>query len=290
MRVIHMFQYPLKSIIENLYNVKEQGFDTIMISPITPTKETGYEYWLLYQPTDFTIGNTQIGIKEELIELCKKAHKLNLKIIVDVVLRHVATDPNDCTKPHKSVNKELLKYLNGMNNATDYNNRNQVISNATGMPMLDYNNSELHKIYIKFLDELIECGADGFRLDQAKHYALPEETQHYIENEKNFFNNVWSRYSNKILMGECIQCSKELLDKYSKYMYVLSDYDTTDKSKLISWILSHDDFLTFGKRMSDGMVVNEYRILVQNYPNTLFYCRPFNNTWMSDEIRNINKN
>lgn len=288
MRVIHMFQYPLNVIRENLNLIKSQGFDTIMISPITPTKEHGNEFWLLYQPLDFTIGNTQIGTKEELINLCESAHKIGLKIIQDVVLRHIATDPRDKTKPHKDVNRELLKYLNGMPNATNYNDRNQVISYATGMPMFDYNNSELHQIYIKFLDELIECGVDGFRLDQAKHYALPRETRHYLKDEQNFFNNVWCRYKNKMLMGECIQCTRELLDEYSEYMLILSDCDTTIKNNLVSWILSHDDFLSFGKNMSDEMLVNEYRILVNNYPNTLFYTRPFNDTWKTKAIREIN--
>ena len=45
-------------------------FDAIQISPIQGTKDSGIEWWKLYQPINLKIGNEQIGSKKDLIN-CK---------------------------------------------------------------------------------------------------------------------------------------------------------------------------------------------------------------------------
>lgn len=47
-------------------------------------------WWLLYQPTNFKIGNAQIGSKDDLKSLCEEADKYGIKIIVDVIFNHTA--------------------------------------------------------------------------------------------------------------------------------------------------------------------------------------------------------
>ena len=44
MKIIHLFQWPLKDIIPIIPEIKEQGFDAIQISPIQGTKDAGLEY------------------------------------------------------------------------------------------------------------------------------------------------------------------------------------------------------------------------------------------------------
>lgn len=87
------------------------GFNYIQISPVTPTKnETKNIWWMLYQPTDFVIGN-YLGDKKDLINLCEEAKKYNIKIIVDVVLRHLASDDYNSLLPHHKDNS----YINSRN-------------------------------------------------------------------------------------------------------------------------------------------------------------------------------
>ena len=50
MKILHMFQWELGSII-----------------PIQGTKDSGMEWWKLYQPINLKIGNEQIGSKKDLI-------------------------------------------------------------------------------------------------------------------------------------------------------------------------------------------------------------------------------
>ena len=283
MKILHLFQWRINDIIPELKTIKDQGFDAIQISPIQGTKDSGMEWWKLYQPINLKIGNEQIGSKKDLINLIQEARKYNLKIIVDIVLRHVAEDEIYPLKPHRNVDPELLPYLAEPIEAVNIDNdRWQCTRRCTGIPMLDYDNVKLRKLYRRFLDELVFIGVDGFRLDQLKHYALPEEGGKALE--------LFSRYN---MYGEAINCSKELLNKYSKYMKVLTEGRPSDITKLVAKFETHDDYLELGltKRMTDEMRLTEWDILVNQLQgcDCLYYARPFETLWKSEEMRKINK-
>ena len=283
MKILHLFQWRINDIIPELKTIKDQGFDAIQISPIQGTKDSGLEWWKLYQPINLKIGNEQIGSKKDLINLIQEARKYNIRIIVDIVLRHVAGDESYPLKPHRNVDPELLPYLAEPIDAVNIDSdRWQCTRRCTGMPMLDYDNVKLRKLYRRFLDELVFIGVDGFRLDQLKHYALPEEGGKALE--------LFSRYN---MYGEALNCSKELLNKYSKYMKVLTEGRPSDITKLVAKFETHDDYLEFGwtKRMTDEMRLTEWDILVNHLSgcDCLYYARPFETLWKSEEMRKINK-
>ena len=283
MKILHLFQWRINDIIPELKTIKNQGFDAIQISPIQGIKDSGMEWWKLYQPINLKIGNEQIGSKKDLINLIQEARKYNLRIIVDIVLRHVAGDEIYPLKPHRNVDPELLQYLAEPIEAVNVDNdRWQCTRRCTGMPMLDYDNVKLRKLYRRFLDELVFIGVDGFRLDQLKHYALPFEGGKVIE--------LFSKYN---MYGEAINCSKELLNEYSKYMKVLTEGRPSDITKLVAKFESHDDYLDLGltKRMTDEMRLTEWDILVNQLQgcDCLYYARPFETLWKSEEMRKINK-
>ena len=283
MKILHLFQWRINDIIPELKTIKNQGFDAIQISPIQGTKDSGMEWWKLYQPINLKIGNEQIGSKKDLINLIQEARKYNIRIIVDIVLRHVAGDETYPLKPHRNVDPELLPYLAEPIDAVNIDNdRWQCTRRCTGMPMLNYDDSNLMKLYRRFLDELVFIGVDGFRLDQLKHYALPEEGGKTLE--------LFSRYN---MYGEALNCSKELLNKYSKYMKVLTEGRPSDITKLVAKFESHDDYLELGltKRMTDEMRLTEWDVLVNHLSgcDCLYYTRPFETLWKSEEMRKINR-
>lgn len=283
MKILHLFQWRINDIIPELKTIKDQGFDAIQISPIQGTKDSGMEWWKLYQPINLKIGNEQIGSKKDLINLIQEARKYNIRIIVDIVLRHVAGDETYPLKPHRNVDPELLQYLAEPIDAVNIDNdRWQCTRRCTGMPMLNYDDPNLMKLYKRFLDELVFIGVDGFRLDQLKHYALPEEGGKALE--------LFSRYN---MYGEALNCSKELLNKYSKYMKVLTEGRPSDITKLVAKFESHDDYLELGltKRMTDEMRLTEWDVLVNHLSgcDCLYYTRPFETLWKSEEMRKINK-
>lgn len=287
--ILHCFQWRLQDIISQLKMIKECGYTAIQISPVQPCKD-GNEWWCDYQPTGFRIGNRH-GSKEDLIELCNEATKLGIRIIVDVVLRHCAGTNDGKLVPHEDVDSILRdnKYFwTNAQNTTNHKDRWWQIHGAFGMPMLDYNNWDLQNIFISFLDELTWCGVSGFRVDMGKHFALKEEGSV-------FWERVFGRYSNLFNYAECLECDRHLLDLYARHMGVISDYHSpSDKSKLITYIMTHDTEETWGftKGKNDDMIINEWRYLLQSNKEShvLFYTRSFSDLWKTQAIKDININ
>lgn len=289
MRILHLFQWKLNDIIDNLYKIKEQNFEAIQITPMQKNKfNDNIPWWGYYQPVDFKIGN-QLGTKEDLIELCKKASELGIIVIADVVLNHVAGDDRGNIIPHEMVNEKLVnkkEFWKSFEPIIDWNNREEVITKSIGIPTFNLKNEELQDIVINFLNEYIDCGVKGFRFDASKNIELPSEGS-------DFWIRVMDSINHKTVMNyaEIIYTEKSLMDEYSKYVNVLSEGTLTEEDKLITFCDSHDLFLEFGvtKEMTDTMIRDEYKNMVNNFENTLFYARPYNDLWKSEDIKEINK-
>lgn len=287
--ILHLFNWKLKDIIPQLQKIKESGYTAIQISPIQPCKN-GDEWWKLYQIFGFRIGN-KIGSKEELKELCKRANEIDLKIITDIVINHVAGKDNGELIPYKEVDKELVnnKYFWKENKLIHkWNDRFEVINYCCGLPSLRLNNYDLQNIVIKFMNELIDLGVSGFRIDSAKNIALPEEGSDFWIR---VFNNL-KRKSELFNYAEVIFENKELINKYSEYINVLTNSIGSDKRKLITFFMSHDTELEFKctNKMNDNMIIQEWNYLLSNNREShmLFYARPFSDLWKSEQIKKIN--
>lgn len=269
--------------------MKEQGFDAIQISPIQPLKEEGQIPWyLFYQPINFSIGN-QYGSREELIKLCKESKENNIKIIVDVVLNHVAGKDTGELIPSEKVDNDIKSnpdFFKESRNIINYENRREVIDLCIGLPCLRLDNYQLQDIIIKFLNELIDCGVDGFRFDAAKHIKLPSEG-----------SDFWIRVLNKLKRrdlfnyAEVIFSPKEILEEYSKYVNVLTESEALNEDISVSFVESHDSYLEFcyTNKISSEDIIKKYKELCRRRKNTLFYARPFDNTWQREEIKIIHQ-
>ena len=105
--IFHAFNWDIKAIIENLLDIKKANFTAIQISPIQKCKQ-GDEWWKLYQCLSFSEIGNRLGTEEDLIELTKRANELDIKIIVDLVINHVAGNDRRELEPHEDVDKEIL--------------------------------------------------------------------------------------------------------------------------------------------------------------------------------------
>jgi alpha-amylase len=256
--------------------------------------ESEYNWWLLYQPLGFEIGN-KIGNKEELYDLCMSAKKYNIIIIVDAVINHVANKSDkDSLIPNELVDKTLLCNPDCFKEKIQINNwddRYQVTNYCMGLPGLNPNNKIVQEKIITMLNEYIDLGVNGFRFDAAKSIALPEEGC-------NFFPNI--TYSLKkwlpLIYGEVLFADEELIKKYTRYMKVLTNSDYYDKNMIIKYIENKDSFLSkdlgYTKNWSKEKVTYEYGNLTKHYPNTLYYARNYTDDWyewQSREVKEANK-
>ena len=295
-RMLHLFQWNIKDIINVLNEVKEQGFTAILITSIQPFKnenEIDKWYWI-YQPLALKISN-RFGTKEDLIELCSKANKIGLKVYVDIVVTHMAS-ANNPMKLHEDVDKELATNENFWKERKqikdwEWEDRWKVTNLCHGMPCTRTDNFDYQDLVISFMNELIDCGVRGFRIDSGKSISLPEEDGNM------FFDRVIDNLKHREnidVFAEVIFVNKELADLYTKHINILTNSFVSDKTKAIVYIESHDSFLDkkigVTRHMNNESLVNEYEVLFKaGFLNTMFYARPFDNTWKSTRIREINK-
>lgn len=285
--ILHAFQWKLEDIRANLKNISKSGYNAVQISPIAPTKdENNSEFWMLYQPVKFSVGNKQIGSREELIKLCREAKFYGIEIIADVVLRHFGGRDNGELLPHENSDKEISTnndYWLPVFENYDFTDRYNVINGCFGLPAINYYNQNIQDIYIKYLDDLIECGVSSFRIDMGKHFALPEENC-------DFWTRVIGRYSDRFNYAENLHCPTELQDKYVEYVGILGSEPCSDNDKFVAHFETHDTFYTFNstRGMTDEERISSWKWLLNTNKNALWFSRPFDSLTFSKEIAEIN--
>ena len=281
-RVIHMYNWKTKDIKNKVQEVARQGFTAIQVPTVQPFKNSYMDAWYWqYQPLSFEIGN-EFGSKEELISLCNKAHEHGLKIIVDVILTHMAGDDYGNIIPHPSVDRKLVEsdIWKSFDRIYNWNDRYEVITKSHGMPTIQLAKPKAQEFALDFINRLKQCGVDGLRLDSGKSIALPEEGNDFLTKlPKDMF-----------IYAEVIFESKELIDKYCQYVNVLTSSYGSDRNRMVTFIDSHDLMNEFKvtSHYTGDVIKREYDILCSNFPNTLFYVRPFDNCWESEEVKRAN--
>ena len=294
-RILSLFDCPLKDVKRLLPIISKQGFNVVQISPLQKNKidETN-GWWLLYQPLGFEIGNS-IGTKEELADLCREAKRYGIHVIVDTVINHVANKSDEeFLEPHPDSDWELLSNSDCFKEKIQINNwddRNQVINYCLGLPGLNPNNPIVQRKIINMLNEYIDLGVDGFRFDAAKSIALVEEGCDFFP-VINYSLKKWL----PLVYGEVLFADNELIEKYARYMKVLTNYDAKNKETIIKFIENKDTFLSkdlgYTKDWPKEKVTHEYMNLTANYPNTLYYARNYTDDWyewQSSGVKEANK-
>lgn len=292
MRGLHLPTVPLAKIEKDLLLIKEQGFDYVQISNLTPTKseEGNHDWWKLYQPMSFKIGN-YLGGFEDLKRLCTKAHELGLKISYDVVIRHCANgEDNNTLQPHPSVElpKRILEnkdcWLEKIQ--VNYGNRFSETHYCTDLPALNYDHRYVVCMYYEYFKQLHEAGVDLLRVDQAKHFALPSEHSGFW----NFFRSICEEFGFQAY-GEMIQASHELMDKYVRETNLLLLTDAQwywDKYRTVVMAYSHDHAWTWNMHVDNEHVIRGWQHICKHFPNTLFFSEDME-CWKDSRVKEANQ-
>lgn len=323
--ILHAWSWSFNTIKESMADIAAAGYSTIQTSPINACIEGGNggmqlmgqgKWYYQYQPTDWTIGNYQLGTEEEFKSMCAEADKYGIKIIVDVV-------PNHTTSSTEAVSQNLidavggadnLYHKNGKTDISNYGDRTQCTTGAlSGLPDVNTENPAFQDYFIKYLNQCIADGADGFRYDTAKHIALSDDPQE----DSSLPNNFWERVTTEITnadtifnYGEVLQGDNERVEAYIKTIgrTTASSYGTLIRSQLstgvfnagklsdlmvggstnvVTWVESHDNY-TDGSSLSltDEQLIEGWAIIAASGNGTpLFFDRPFeanpDNQWGS---------
>lgn len=302
-KILHVMNWKWNNVSCNMELIKDSGFTAIQVSPCQPCKklwndngrikegseewnnELHKTWWKSYQILSMSIGN-YYGTKEEWIEMCNTAHAYGIKVIQDVIIRHIATTDYD-ESPNEDVDKELLKYINkDQSKINNYHDRRQVIERSTDCIMLDYENEEFqNKQVVPFFLEILKY-ADGLRFDELKHIGLPSEGYKFLP-------NVFSKLpKDKLYYGECLQVDEYFLRQYMEYMKPLLPYGEgwNLKHNCVAFKESNDTCNSFlyTLHMTDKERLDGYEECLRQYGNAIFYARRNDHVIFSRAMKEVN--
>ena len=307
--ILHTWCWSFNTIKEHMKEIADAGFSAIQTSPISRCKvgEGGGmqlqdkegsvnngKWYYHYQPTDYVIGNYQLGTKEEFQAMCDEAHKYGVKVIVDAVMNHLTGDK---TVISENITK-IKNPFHTVGEVVNYNDREQVTQGKLlGLTDLNTQNEEIQQYELKYLKECVEAGADGFRYDGAKHIELSTD-------DESFASNIWEVILNngsKFQYGEILQGGSDKISAYSQIMNVtasaygenlrnavlngdvsvgsLKDFAVNGiaPERLVTWVESHDNYCNDGNwEMMDKTQIKQAWAIIcaRNGGTPLFFDRP----------------
>lgn len=161
----------IKGIEETLNYIKSLGVDIIYLSPIV-TSQSNHRY----DTADYENVDPYAGTIEILKELCDKAHRKGMKVILDAVFNHTGNDSKyynqygtfENVGAYQSEESPYYKFYKRM-----WVQGKQVFMHWWGMPNLpvcDGNSPEWRKYILGeggIIDQWFVWGIDGLRLDVA---------------------------------------------------------------------------------------------------------------------------
>lgn len=290
--ILHCFDWKYTDITANLPNIAAAGFTAVQTSPAQTNYDGPTSWNTLYRPRDTEIGPNTLGTKADLTTLCAEAHKLGIKVIVDVVANHTDGILDWVADFWKNTD---LYHTHGGN--INWGDRWQVTHGEIGMKDLKTEDPRVQQKFKAYIQALKTIGVDGCRFDAAKHIGLPSEGDGFWPAiiDKDMFN-----------YGEILENTggddSKLLPEYMQYMSVTDSRYGTDNvlgaakngqatkygggnysftysnDKLIYWGESHDTYCNnegHSVGVSQEVVDRAYAVAAShnNIP-ALYFSRP----------------
>ncbi len=197
----------LKGITEKLSYLSELSVGVIYLNPIFFSYSNHR-----YDTADYTRIDPLLGDEEDFKELCDKAHKLGIKIILDVAFSH--TGSNSIYFDSKGVfgNGAVSNPDSPYREWYDFQSYPDKYTSWWGIETLPCVN-ELNPSFLEYItgdggvvEKYLRLGADGYRLDVAD--ELPDEfiialrrKVKSVKKDAVIIGEVWEDASNKISYG-----------------------------------------------------------------------------------------
>jgi alpha-amylase len=316
--ILHAWAWSFNTIKDSMQDIAIAGYSAVQTSPINACYQDASggmqlfgegKWYYHYQPTDWTIGNYQLGTKDEFSAMCEEAHKYGIKVIVDVAPNHTATDTSSVSQNFIDAvgGIDLLYHKNGKNNISNWGDRMECTTGSVGgVPDVDTENPAFQDYFITYLNECIACGADGFRYDTAKHIGLPDDPNETTDDTNNFWPRVLTEITNADTIfnyGEVLQGDNDRIEDYistigattaSSYgaklrnsfaggnlsVNSISSYQVgnADPDHTVTWVESHDNYINdeTGTLIDDTDITLIWAFITARKDGTpLFYDRPY---------------
>ncbi len=217
----------LQGIIDNIDYIKKIGATAIWLNPLLENNSRQYSYHG-YGATDFYKIDKRFGTNELYKKFVKKAHKNNIKVIIDVIYNH-------CGINHWWIDD--LPFKNWLNHDKNFNTnyRGSVVADphssaydlekltagwfVSTMPDLNQRNSFLADYFIQNTIWWIEySGIDGIRID-----TYPYPFQNFMSK---LCKRIRTEYPDLTLLGETWLQKVPLVAYYQQNNKISQNFNT----------------------------------------------------------------
>lgn len=267
---VQLFEWTWNSIAKECPSkLGPAGYDWVEVSP--PQEHiVGSEWWIHYQPVSYEL-ESKLGTRAEFAAMVETCRKAGVSIIVDAVINHMAASATvgwAGTKHEKYEYPWLYTYEDfhhcdsETGEITNWYDLTEIQEcELLGLSDLNTSSPSVQMKIIRYLNDLLSLGVEGFRIDAAKHIAvddlrrivtaLPSNTSFLFEvydgpampalyrEFGNTFGFKWSRLvpgmfeDAGLLAGEASPAALELLEPASGTIAMVTNHDTErDKTTL----------------------------------------------------------
>ena len=264
----------LKGITNRLVDLQRLGIDAIWLSPFyrSPQKDAGYDV------SDYVSVDPLFGTLEDFDEMVAEAHRLSLRVMIDLVPNHSSSEHEWFQRALKAApgSKERSYYHfkagRGENGELPPNNWQSMFGGSawtrvedgqwyvhlfdSSQPDLNWENPVVREEFENILRFWLDRGVDGFRVDQphamAKAQGLPdhpyveEAGAGFIEGREN--PPMWFQDS----VHEIFRDWRKVLDSYPGDRAMCGEAYVLPLSFMALWVRPDEFHQTFNFRFLDA--------------------------------------
>ena len=348
--ILHCWNWSYNNIKKYMKDIAAAGYTSVQTSPVQQPKDYywegvaygnvgipdgigGYDgnWWKFYQPVTFSVcdnGHTWLGTKAEFKAMCDEAEKYGVKVIVDIVANHMGNIQGykigDVETVMGDISKQVGEFWESdmlidptyWHISTSWTHssdgRFDVTQGNMGMPDLNTGDKRVQNMVLGLLNECIDCGADGFRFDAAKHIETPADDPKFasdfwdvvLDGARAHYKEV-NGYDGVYFYGEVLnRLDDSKAEAYYRSKMSITDNSTSDNlrnsvingqvsalstsgycgyiagqgDKCVLWAESHDTYMGGGSSYDacDADIKKTWAIIASRKDSTgLFFARPY---------------
>ncbi|XP_018392240.1 PREDICTED: alpha-amylase 1-like [Cyphomyrmex costatus] len=225
--MVHLFEWKFNDIAKECEDfLGPMGYGGVQVSPINENLVLSGRPWFeRYQPISYKIISRS-GNKSEFKNMVQRCNKAGVRIYVDAVINHMTSN----VKPAygtggTSAQPDKLRYPAVPYSSKDFNhpvctiqnyNNATEVRNCELSGLHDLNQSKVHVLtkIVQFLNELIDLGVAGIRIDAAKHMWPNDLKAIYKKIKKLSPKNGFPRNADCYIYQEVIDLGGEAVSKF----------------------------------------------------------------------------
>ncbi|MET9169762.1 alpha-amylase family protein [Streptomyces misionensis] len=197
-----LFEWNYASVARECTNtLGPAGYGYVQVSP--PEEHIqGSQWWTLYQPVSYKIAG-RLGDRTTFKNMISTCHAAGVKVVVDTVINHMTAGSGTGTG-----GTQYTKYnYPGVYSDSDFHTCRTSIDNyqdrsnvqnceLVGLADLDTGAEHVRATIAGYMNDLLSLGADGFRIDAAKHIAAAD-----LANIKSRLTNPSAYWKQEVIYG-----------------------------------------------------------------------------------------